>query len=1091
MKTRLSQICIAITMFLSVSVATAQQIGGIGGQQSAFQAVQGDLLQPGLPGRLWLEANFADQGLGYNGSYLTLGGKTRLFQDRFDGRWLLEGQVHQSIDNGGGFFANVGLERVFSVPAANADISVGAFYDYDGDDQQDFSDGFNQLGISGAIKTQHVDLIGNGYFPVGTDSFNLGDVTGINCFVGNNIALQAGIESALEGFDVTLRTRPKQLAFANGYVDFGGYHYDADLVESFAGGRLRVGVQLINSLRLAAEINQDERFDTTGAINLSWTFGNTNSGFGSEYAGLARDLEKFSRNDHIVRFSQDLIVAINPLTGQPINVVHANNTQTGTGDGTDENPFATLAEAEAASSVNDVIFVDSGDGTDTGYSNGITLQAGQQLLSGGGTQFVQNADGTLVSLSKPGVSAATISNAGGNEVVLLSDNNIVGGINIDAREANFGIFGVGVETGIVNQTTISGAVLDGVGIQDAVGSFSFTGNTITGNMRDGVFIDGATGSDAVFNFADNIVDGNVFDGIHLVDYEADTILLTDNQTSTNGRHGVYLENALDPNGNGTDILVSNLTADANGGNALFVEDGSGRLAVTGGTFTNNAAAGIAIRNFETALDGDGILIGAGDDGIAPVITDNTMGINLAVTDGTTSTFNITEATVDTNGIGIVALADEPNSVLNLNVTGTTTANGNGNEAILHVATDGGTINSLIESTDALNPLVFANNSFEGGPGISYVLDSDDPLNPSTINAVVRNINVTSIGGSGLNVDGAGESQIDLLVEDSLIQSTNTAVNIVVDNNGAGLLNRTFFDNNDIRGNVGFNVTSQMGTLLDFSVSNTLVRSAGIISDDSAVFNPGDPAAFGPFTDGSGANGIVVTANGNTNLTRVNLVGNTVEDFTFDGIVLTANVDAQLFANIRANRILRNGPGLNDDGTSDNGIPFDSPVITANPTPTEGSFFNGLTVTANDQSVISLFIDNNTFLNNFDRSIALNTNALGSVFATLNGNRFSSDIGIDATVNPLDPFNGEIGLTHLGANMCVDFSSNTFRANPIDIQPGFGDLTLGFDGLTNGIDENDVPGAGVAFTPTAFGLCDVLIDGQLTDFENIGFVLDDH
>ena len=120
MKTRLSLFCTAITMLLSFSIANAQQFGqlgggGIGGQQSAFRAVSGDLLQPGLPGRLWFETNFADQGLGFEGSYLTLGGKTRLFQDYLDGRWLLEGQFNHSIDYDGGLFLDIGIERVFSI----------------------------------------------------------------------------------------------------------------------------------------------------------------------------------------------------------------------------------------------------------------------------------------------------------------------------------------------------------------------------------------------------------------------------------------------------------------------------------------------------------------------------------------------------------------------------------------------------------------------------------------------------------------------------------------------------------------------------------------------------------------------------------------------------------------------------------------------------------------------------------------------------------------------------------------------------------------------------------------------------------------
>ena len=39
-----------------------------------------------LPGRMWMEVTAADNGLGYQGSFGTIGGKTRLFQDSFDGR---------------------------------------------------------------------------------------------------------------------------------------------------------------------------------------------------------------------------------------------------------------------------------------------------------------------------------------------------------------------------------------------------------------------------------------------------------------------------------------------------------------------------------------------------------------------------------------------------------------------------------------------------------------------------------------------------------------------------------------------------------------------------------------------------------------------------------------------------------------------------------------------------------------------------------------------------------------------------------------------------------------------------------------------
>ena len=1081
MKTRLSLFCIAIMMLLSFSIANAQQFGrlgsGIGGQQSAFQAVSGDLLQPGLPGRLWFETNFADQGLGYDGSYLTLGGKTRLFQDFLDGRWLLEGQFNHSIEDDGGLFLNIGIERVFSISAANADISFGVFYDYDEDDQQTFSNGFHQIGVSGAIKTPRFDLIGNGYLPVGTDNFTVGDITGASPFVGNNITLQAGIESALQGFDLTLRTRPKQLAFANGFVDFGVYHYDSDIVDPFAGGRFRAGFQLINGIQLAAEINHDERFDTTGALNLVFNFGGYRHGRGSEYAGLARDLEQYARNDHIVRFSQDLIVATNPLTGQAFNVIHANNTQLGIGDGSVESPFATLAEAEAASSVDDVIFVNVGDGTDTGYQDGITLQDRQQLLSGGGTQFIQNADGTLVELTTPGSAGATISNAGGNEVVLLADDNVIGGINIDATGATYGAFGSGISGGTFNDSTITGATLDGVGLVNVAGNFSFTNNTITNNMQDGVFVDGSTDPTAVFNFTNNVVDMNVFQGIHLADFQASNVILNGNQVSNNGRNGVEIENAL--NGLGTDILLTNHLADANGENGVSIEEGSGSVTVVGGNFTNNAAAGLSLTNWQTTGD-DAVAIGALPDGTQGNFSNNTVGINIDLDGpGLMQTVAITDVTVNNNSRGIVASADGVGTELNLSVTGNTTINANANEAVAQLAEGGATINSVIEGAPGAQ-LAIAGNSADGAAALAFSLDGTDPNNRSRINALVRDVNVTSVVGSALSVNGLGESVIDLLVEDSTLQSTGTAVAVNFDNDIGGEVNQTYFDNVNFNGAIGLAGNTQPGTLWDLSITNSLIEGAATA-----------PGAL-PF---SGVNGIFITTTGGVipgtmdsdNFTRVTLESNIIQDFVFDGVQIMTFGDAQLFASVQSNQFLNNGPGLNDDGATDDGV-FGIPTMIA---PGEGLFHDGIDLTAFGTSTISLVASNNTFLNNFQRSIDLTT-AGGQILASLDGNRFSSDSGIDFTAVSLDLTIGEVGVQTmgLGGGISLSATGNTFASLPLDvINLGVaGDVNIGLDGLTNGFNAAAVPGV---FTPSAFGLADALIDAEDNAFEALDFEAIDH
>ena len=1099
MKTRLSQICIAITMFLSVSTANAQQFGGPGGGiggQSAFQAVQGDLLQPGLPGRLWFETNYADRGLGYNGSYLSLGGKTRLFQDRLDGRWLLEGQLNQSIEDDGGFFTSVGIERVFSIKPANADVSVGGFYTYDGDDQQSFSDGFNQLGISTSIKSRRVDLLANGYFPINTKAFTVGDPTGQQIFFGNNIALQAGIENALQGFDVTLRTRPKQLAFANGFVDFGGYHYNSenDLVDNFAGARLRVGVQLINSLRLTATVNQDERFDTTGVLSASWTFGNTNSGYGSEYAGLARDLERTERNDHIVRFSQDLIVAVNPLTGQPFNVIHANNLATAPGDGTIENPFATLAAAEAASAANDVILVDFGDGTDTGYQTGIALQDNQQLLSGGGTQFLQEAGGTLIALPDNGV-GATISNAGGNEVVELADNNIIGGINIDATDSNFGVFGDAIDTVTISDTTISGALKDGVKLANVAGNVAFNRNTITDNTSSGIFVNGSTDPTSAFTFADNVVDGNLLDGIQIANFEASSISLTDNSTSSNGRHGLFINNDLNSDGTGTDIDIFTHLADGNGGNGILITEGSGRLQVLDAIATNNGTAGLRIVNFTNPLEGDFTLISTADEDNITQFSNNVFGIDIElIGDDLTQNVLLSRAQVDNNSRGVSGVTNGLGTTLNLDIIDNISISNNEFEGISLIASGGSVINNQIVNNDPDNPLILFNNNILAGGGISYSLSGDtgDPI--TEITSIVRNVDIDSaVTGNvpGINAVGTGNSRFDLDVADSSITSA-VGVAITLDNDDNGALNQLAFDSVAIEADGGILLATGDGTNTDFSITRSTIASNGILPGAGETLDRNAPGAFGPFTDTLGQDGILIStfgsglaANGSglsDNLTRVNIANNEINNFTFDAINITTQGTAQLLANIESNQIERNGPGLNDDPGNDDTFPGIPPGTDATPNPTEEFFFSGIEINALDVSVVTGRITNNSLVDNFERAIQLNTTffdraglvngTAGSAFTdqgTINvlieDNRLASNIGVDATnsILPAQGANrllGQIGvLNGVNGNINASFGANlfedTFFAIDVNNFGPAGNVQLGFDGATNGFVGSDV------------------------------------
>lgn len=1105
MKIRLSFLCIVLALF-ACNYADAQLTHSLGdgiGGRAGFRQVSGDLLrQPGRPGRLWFETNLADQGLGYEGSYLSLGGKTRLFEDRLDGRWLFEGRLHHSLEEEGGFFGNFGIERVFSIPAANADVSTSFWYDVDADEQSGFAHTFHQVGITGAIKTRKWDLIGNGYLPTGIQDYSFGDPSGANPFVGNRLVLVPGIDSALQGFDVTLRMRPKQFAMANGTVDVGGYHYNSDLVDAFAGARFRLGFQILRGMMVNAEVNHDDRFDTTGVLGIGWVFGAHASAYGSEYSPLGRDLEESVRNDHIVRFNRAPVLAIDPRTGRAYNVIHADNTADGgIGDGTTETPFATLAEAEMGSTAGDLIFVREGDGTDRNYSDGITLKDNQLLLSGGGNLFLPVQGGQTVQLPRSFGGAATISNSGGNEVVRLAFNNFVGGLNIDGSGSQFGIFGQGITDGRIESNRISGATLDGVGLVAIKGNWDFTGNFVNNNGRDGVFINGVTDPNAMLNFTENVFSQNSVDGMHLRNYDGREVNFTSNITNDNNRNGLYIERQLNASGLGTDVNILSHIASGNDNEGIFVDGGDGTLRIFNTVATNNSASGLRIRNWTNSIAGDRTIIGASD-GSTNTFTGNGTGLSIELDGaGLVQDILVTQVRSDGNGRGFLASSKGIGTVLNLDIIDNVGFLNNDTDGIRLLVDDSGVINNRIENTGlALN---MTNNNINSGGTLTYVLGGASGQQTSVINSVVRNVNIDTADGlnkSGIFVQGSENSQINLDVADSTTQGS-IGVNIQLDNANNNRVNRTYFDNMIIRGDGGFAGVSQAGTLWDVSVTNSDIQSNGILAGDE-VLDIAAPENYTPYSDTFGDFGILILADGGgvpgslfDNLTRVNIQGNTVRDFTFDGITLQTTGDAQMLATVEGNQVFNNGPGLDDDPDGD-GV-FEGPNSEI-PNPNEFFFHDGLSVSAFGTSTISTRINNNNFLNNFERGVSLNTIGSGTINASMINNRLSNDIGLDDTPAPpggADIFDLEV-FNSADGNICLDMSNNSFRLNLdfTQIAPaGTPRIQVGLDGGTNGFTIADLTTANPGIIgPVGFGLCDDLITAEELFFQAAGgFPADNH
>ena len=404
MTTRLAVIAVACACLNTVAHAQVSQtpqapVGGVLGGPLA------SLNESGL-GWFYYGLNAADRGLGYNGSYMTLGGFIPYGEDDLGGFWAADLRGHLSVN--GGFFSNVGAVRKQFIGGTL--LGIGVYWDYDGDLNQypvwgqpgtgtfgQFGHVYNQVGISTEWLTDYGNLRSNGYIPVGTTAHTVG-APGYG-FVGNNLLCQYGLDAALTGADLEVGAYIPGLADWAGMVSVGGYalgnsRYDwqqgsqagQEVVPWFGGVYTRLDMTFVDNWDFSLQANNDSYFDWTGFARLTYRMG------GSRRRNVPDQVEQpMMRNEHIVRAHQTPIVAVNPVTGTPWNVIHVDNTAAFGGDGTAAAPVRSLAEAQArAVNPYDVVFVHRGTSATTPYESAWQFQAENQILVGQGSTLELN-----------------------------------------------------------------------------------------------------------------------------------------------------------------------------------------------------------------------------------------------------------------------------------------------------------------------------------------------------------------------------------------------------------------------------------------------------------------------------------------------------------------------------------------------------------------------------------------------------------------------------------------------------------------------------------------------------------------------------
>ena len=415
---------------------------------------------------------------------------------------------------------------------------------------------FHQITGGAELLSEDFDLRANGYLPLsGKKEYTVPTVNpqgpalaGTGLFVDTNGRL---LEEPQYGLDLELGWR---VPYLEGFTDSvrlygGGYHFDGDHTENVTGWRARFAADITPDIQVGARFQRDAARGSQGFLEatIRFPFGQKKS-FRKE--GLRARLDESPERDiDIVTGAQVTdtgarVPVINASTGAAQEVLHVDNTAAGGGDGSAENPFNTLADAQAAASAQTIIYVKAGDGTTTNQDQGIVLDKTGQQLIGSGANFLYDS-GRFRTAN--GISPTSILIAAATSAPKITNVNALSdGVRITANDVT------------VAGITVDGAARDGIVVEADGAAASAIGVSIQNvsalNNRFGIYVHGANGGSVSAK-----VQGAV--------------------TSTNSQHGVAVY----------DDTAGTFTADL----------GGGALGSSGG----NVLAGNTLEDLAVELDG--------------------------------------------------------------------------------------------------------------------------------------------------------------------------------------------------------------------------------------------------------------------------------------------------------------------------------------------------------------------------------------------------------------------------------------------------------------------------------------------------------
>ncbi|MCU7860565.1 MAG: inverse autotransporter beta domain-containing protein, partial [Candidatus Thiodiazotropha sp. (ex Lucinoma kastoroae)] len=228
-----------------------------------------------------------------------------------------------------------------------------------------------------------------------------------------------------------------------------GYTFWSRHASSVTGGSIRVEKQINDHVNLVTSLQHDsiEGWDNYAGIKFNYKFGGVKK-MPSDHNIFKKMAVPIQKLDEVPSYRvYKLNYEGKPDKEQPLDffgkrhdkLIFVDNEAQSVGDGTRENPYNNLEDAEKNSKNRELIYVLYGDGTSNGYGSGFTMKEGQSLVGSGVGLSLRGKTLIAPKMSSKGKPIMTkITNKRG-AIVKLANKSSVAGFEFNVRY--IGIYG--------------------------------------------------------------------------------------------------------------------------------------------------------------------------------------------------------------------------------------------------------------------------------------------------------------------------------------------------------------------------------------------------------------------------------------------------------------------------------------------------------------------------------------------------------------------------------------------------------------------------------------------------------------------------